>query len=175
MVQSGRAGESHPHAPTVPCVNLSIHTALLIQSIGFQPSALLYAKAPPISGWPNHKVGWANPFAPPALHRFHHYYELVRPCASHRYSHSCGASTWVSPLTSGRQVPTFRTKAWNQVHAIFMPDAAQTISRSPLDLSWKPASTPVLTSSLIFRHLINGSLSLISLIHTWSRQAEPFP
>jgi hypothetical protein len=25
--ESGRAGESHPHAPTDPCVNLSIHTA----------------------------------------------------------------------------------------------------------------------------------------------------
>ncbi len=27
VVQSGSAGESHPHAPTDPCVNLSIHTA----------------------------------------------------------------------------------------------------------------------------------------------------
>ena len=25
--ESGRAGESHPRAPTDPCVNLSIHTA----------------------------------------------------------------------------------------------------------------------------------------------------
>ena len=58
-------------------------------------------------------------------------------CASHRYSHACGSATCVSPLSSRRQVPTFRTKAWIK----FMP-------------------------SLIFRHLINGSLVLISLTHT---------
>jgi hypothetical protein len=34
-----------------------------------------------------------------------HYCELVRPCAPHRYSHPCGSSTWVSALSSGRQVP----------------------------------------------------------------------
>ncbi len=33
MQQSGGAGESHPHAPTDPYVNLSIHTAPLIQPI----------------------------------------------------------------------------------------------------------------------------------------------
>ena len=27
LIKSGSAGESHPHAPTDPCVNLSIHTA----------------------------------------------------------------------------------------------------------------------------------------------------
>jgi hypothetical protein len=32
-VESGGAGESHPHAPTDPYVNLSIHTAPLIQPI----------------------------------------------------------------------------------------------------------------------------------------------
>ena len=48
-----------------------------------------------------------------------------------------------------------------------MPDAAQAVNRFPLNLSWRPASTPVLTPSLIFRHLINGSLALISLILTW--------
>lgn len=28
LVQSGQAGESHPHLPTEPCVRLSPHTAL---------------------------------------------------------------------------------------------------------------------------------------------------
>jgi len=40
------------------------------------------------------------------------------------------------------------------------------VHRLPLNLSWRPASTPVLTPSLIFRHLINGSLTLIFLILT---------
>jgi len=47
-----------------------------------------------------------------------------------------------------------------------MPDAAQTVNRFPLDLSWNCLSTPVLTSAVIFRHLINGSRLLISLILT---------
>jgi len=47
-----------------------------------------------------------------------------------------------------------------------MPDAAQAVNRLPLDSSWSCLSTPVLTSSQIFRHLINGSRLLISLILT---------
>ncbi len=66
--------------------------------------------------------------------------------------------------TTGSHVPH---KSLDQVHAIFMPDAAQAVNRFPLSLSWRSASTPVLTPSLIFRHLINGSLALISLILTW--------
>jgi hypothetical protein len=65
--------------------------------------------------------------------------------------------------TTGSHVPH---KNLDQVHAISMPDAAQTINRLPLDLSWSCLSTPVLTSSQIVRHLINGSLTLISLILT---------
>ena len=44
-------------------------------------------------------------------------------------------------------------KSLNQGHAIFMPDAEQTVNRLPIDLSWNPDSAPVLTSSLLFRHL----------------------
>ena len=43
------------------------------------------------------------------------HYELLRPRALHRYSHPCGASTWISPLSSERQVPTFHAKAWIRV------------------------------------------------------------
>src|SRR5210317_741872 len=66
-----------------------------------------------------------NPFAPSALHRFRHYYGLFRPRVPHWYSHACGASTCVSPLTSGRQVPTFRTEAWIK----FMPSLCRTPPR----------------------------------------------
>jgi hypothetical protein len=42
-VRSGGAGEPPPHAPTDPYVNLSIHTAPLIQPINNnQPSTLSY-------------------------------------------------------------------------------------------------------------------------------------
>ena len=43
------------------------------------------------------------------------YYGSLRPCASHRYSHPRGSTTWISPLASRRQVPTFHTRAWSRV------------------------------------------------------------
>ena len=49
--------------------------------------------------------------------------------------------------TTGSHVPH---KSLNQVRATFMPDAAQAVSRSPLDLSWSMVSPPVLTSSIHF-------------------------
>ena len=57
------------------------------------------------------KVERRNPFAPAPLQCLHHYYKLLRPCAPHRYSDPCGASTWMSPLASERQVPMFHKKA----------------------------------------------------------------
>ena len=66
-----------------------------------------------------------DPFAPSALHRLQRYYELFRPRVPLWYSHACGASTCVSPLTSERQVPTFRTKAWIK----FMPSLCRTPPR----------------------------------------------
>ena len=62
--------------------------------------------------------------------------------------------------TTGSHVPH---KSRDQVHATFMPDAAQAVTRLLLDLSWSPVSPPVLTSSFSFRHLISGSLALVSL------------
>src|ERR1035437_4114808 len=62
--------------------------------------------------------------------------------------------------TTGSHVPH---KSLDQVHATFMPDAAQAVNRSLLDLSWSPVSPPVLTSSISFRHLISSSLALASL------------
>ena len=62
--------------------------------------------------------------------------------------------------TTGSHVPH---KSLDQVRATFMPDAAQAVNRSLLDLSWRPVGPPVLTSSSSFRHLISSSLTLASL------------
>jgi hypothetical protein len=56
-------------------------------------------------------VGHVSAFAPSPLQKLHRYYELIRPCAPHRYSHTNGASARVSPLASERQVPKFHAKA----------------------------------------------------------------
>jgi hypothetical protein len=113
---------------------------------------------------PGPRVEWD--FNPPETPAARHTLRVVPPlCLA-----SVRSRLWVRHLhfsllieTTGSHVPY---KSLNQGHAIFMPDAAQTVSRLPLDLSWDSASTPVLTSSQTFRHLFNGSLALISLILT---------
>jgi len=47
QTQSGGAGESHPHAPTDPCVNLSIHTAPASHSLETSRSQA-YAERNPV-------------------------------------------------------------------------------------------------------------------------------
>jgi hypothetical protein len=48
-------------------------------------------------------------------------------------------------------------------HAAFMPDAAWAEIRSPPDSSRANEFLPVSTSSCTFRHVISGSLALVSL------------
>ena len=46
--------------------------------------------APPVTGWPPASAGHRSPFGPVPLQNLHPYYGLLRPCAPHRYSGSCG-------------------------------------------------------------------------------------
>jgi hypothetical protein len=62
--------------------------------------------------------------------------------------------------TTGSHVPH---KSLDQGHATSMPDATQAVSRLPPELILGYRKPPVLTSSLDFRHLISGSLPLVSL------------
>ncbi len=64
---------------------------------------------------------------------------------------------------TGSQVPH---KSLSQGHATFMPDAAWPVNRFPPGLSWANDSHPVSTPSLRFRHVISGSLALVSLTFT---------
>jgi len=124
-----------------------------IQSSCFQLFSLLQA-------------GRCFPFAPILLQNLQHYYGSLRPCAPPRYSHTRGASTGVSPLTAGRQVPTFHIRACIK----FTPSSCRRPSgqliRCPPDLSQGNDYPSVLTSSLRFRHVSNGSLAFVSLILT---------
>ena len=63
----------------------------------------------------------------------------------------------------------------DQIHATFMPDATQAVSRFPLGLSWCTDSHQFWRRLYIFDTSSDGSLSLVSLIHNWSRLAGPFP
>ena len=53
--------------------------------------------------------------------------------------------------------------------------AARAVIRLPADSSREYRAPPVLTTSEPFRHVISGSLSLISLILTWRDLVTPFP
>ncbi len=46
--------------------------------------------APPVTGWPPASAGYRSPFGPVPLQNLRPYYGLLRPCAPHRYSGSCG-------------------------------------------------------------------------------------
>ena len=168
LIRLSSAGESHPHALSERYVTVSRHTA---------PASHPLETSRPQADVERTRllpVTWLT-FA---------CYELAHPLRSNPITGPstlirdnpplCLASVlsrlWVRHLrfsfiikATGSHVPH---KSLDQVHAISMPDAAQTVNRFPLDLSWRSPSTPVLTPPLILRHLINGSLVLISLIHT---------
>ncbi len=77
-----------------------------------------------------------------------------------------GASHLDFSLRIGAQVPTFRARAQLR----FTPPSCRMSSGQqsgrPPDLSRVNDFSPVSTSSIRFRHVISGSLALVSLSHT---------
>lgn len=100
--RSSRPRELPPRPLTEPYVNLSIHTALLVQRIKYQTSVskfkfcLTYLAPPKKEGYfftlvgQKNQTGRAIAFARCPLQTLHYYYTTVRPCALHRYSHLTG-------------------------------------------------------------------------------------
>src|ERR1700712_1694538 len=90
----------------------------------------------------------------------------LRPCAPHWYSGPRGFSHSDVSLrigATGSHVP-YKSLIW--LRAAYMPDAARADSRITRELIPRTGRTPVSTSSLVFRHVISGSLSLASPGHT---------
>ena len=139
-----------------------MHEPLSSHGSSMQPSLhgrnWLAVRGPPVSGCPIHPVRMGHPLRSSPLQDLHRYYEVVGPCARHRYSPARGASACGSPFASGRQVPTFRTRTQDRVLAAFMPDAARTVNRCLPDSSRDNDYSPVLTSSIRIRHVISGSM-----------------
>ena len=143
MIRSGSAGESHPHAPTNPCVNLSIHTAPAILLLETSRSQV-YAKRTrflPVSWLTIACCKLAHPLrfipitGPSTL-----LLDDPSPCPA-----SVLSRLWDRHLRFSLNIGTTSShvphKSLDQVHAISMPDAAQTINRLPLGLSCRPPST----------------------------------
>ena len=93
-----RPGELHPQPLVERYVSLSTHTAPIGRthrsSRWGMPTGSVFIR---ISSWnvqlDTDKTTRRRPFAPSPLQRLHHYYERLRPSASHRYSGSCGVPT----------------------------------------------------------------------------------
>ena len=75
--------------------------------------------------------------------RSRRYYGSLRPCASLRYSHPWRASPWTSPLSSRRQVPTFRTRAWST----FTPPLCRVPPTQATGSPWTPPGLTTLPGS----------------------------
>ena len=73
---------------------------------------------------------------------------------------------------TGSHVPH---QSLDQVHATCTPDAEWAVSRSRPNSSRRSKQPPVLTSSMRFRRFIDGSLVLVSLIHTCRDLVPTFP
>lgn len=52
------------------------------------------------------------------------------------------SATWISPVTSERQVPAFPYKSLNQVHVTFTPNTAHPVIRFPMNLSEEMRTAP---------------------------------
>ena len=110
-------------------------------AVGLQ-TTLPSSQVPPIK-WLPFESGWIiHPLRSRRITVLHRYYGVARPCAPHRYSHSCGSSTWVSPLPSERsRFSGIAHESLNQVHAASIPDAIQPVNRFHLNLS-RDSETP---------------------------------
>ena len=127
-VRSSRPGEFHPRALPEPDVRLSPHPAPPVpaacESNGFasatgsSPCRLTHTQG---------RTG--RPPRSTRITRLHRYDGPVRPFAPHRYFPPCGSSTWTFPFPSGRQVPTFHTRACAGLTPPLMPVAARPVGR----------------------------------------------
>ena len=107
-------------------MNLSIHTAPDVQPLKSTGERLcLTHRAHPVTGWPRALVEQRSPFGPVPLQNLQPYYELLRPCAPHRYSRPYGFRHLDFSLgigTTGSHVP-YKSLVW--IRAAYMPDAAR--------------------------------------------------
>src|SRR2546425_6955413 len=122
-----RPREFHPEPLTDPDLNLSIHPARAIDR-RLPPSVEL--RAPPVASWPD-SSSMTRPFAPRPLQPLPRYYGAVRPSPAHRYFRPCGWSRlclfpW--HRRPGSHVPY---KSLVELHAIYMPDVARSVSGHP--------------------------------------------
>ena len=112
----GRAGEFHPHPPTEPDVNVSAHPARLIQTEVKATDRALRERI-----LPEDRLSKSATLdeVPPSLRSHYRTFNTTTrysvPVPRIGTQALVGPPTCAAPFASGRQVPTFRTRAWIKV------------------------------------------------------------
>ena len=157
---SSSGGESHPSALPEPDVKLSLHPAPTLQPL--ISSGGVASGTGSSHFWLTSTLGQrAGPLRSTRVTRLPRYCEPVRPFASHRYSAPHGSTTWRSPFTSRRQVPTFRTRACAGLTPSPCRSPLGQSTGIPRASSRAKRTSSVSMTSLLFRHVVNGSLAFV--------------
>ena len=91
-------------------------------------------RAPPVTGWLWVAAEQCSPFDPAPLQSFPLYYELLRPCAPHRYSDPCGSSHSDVSLCIGATGSHVPYKSLIRLRAAYVPDVARAVFRTAPEL-----------------------------------------
>ena len=121
-------------------------------------------RAPPVAGWPLKSARQCRPFGPEPLQPLLPYYERLRPCAPPRYSPTHGGCPLVA-LPSQRS-DRFPTEAQCTVTPPLCRTPCGQYTGSPHTAPGITRLPPVLTSSRALRHVLSGSLPLVSVLFT---------
>src|SRR5215212_3483689 len=91
-------------------------------------------RAPPATGWLWVAAEHCSPFGPVPLQNLPPSYELLRPCAPHRYSDPCGLSRLDVSLCIGATGSHVPYESLIRLRAADMPDVARAVFRTALEL-----------------------------------------
>jgi Resolvase, N terminal domain len=91
-------------------------------------------RTPPVTGWLCVAAEQCSPFDPAPLQNFSLYYELLRPCAPHRYSDPCGSSRSDVSVCIGATGSHVPYKSLIRLRAAYVPDVARAVFRTAPEL-----------------------------------------
>ena len=101
---------------------------------GMDKRLCLGHRTPPVTGWLCAAAEQCSPFDPAPLQNLPLYYELLRPCAPHRYSDPCGSRRSDVSLRIGATGSHVPYKSLIRLRAAYMPDVARAVFRTAPEL-----------------------------------------
>src|ERR1019366_10596756 len=150
---------SPPRAPRTVHEPLDSHGSRC-SAVAISRTALPCPRAPPVTGWPGGVAEQRSSFGPAPLQSLRPYYELLRPCAPHRYSDPRGFGRLDFSLGIGATGSHVPYKSLVELHAAYMPDAARAVFRTaPRTRPGKMVSPRFRHRLIPFRHFNSGLLA----------------